>query len=469
MPSKSKTRTRPKRDRRNERFLEKIHLDAAGIDVGSSSHWVAVPEDRDPNPVREFRSFTHQLIELADWLEACGITTVAMESTGVYWIPLFEILEERGFEVLLVNALHVKGVPGRKSDILDCQWIQQLHTFGLLRGSFRPAAEITAIRTLVRHRDQLVTAAASYIQRMQKALSLMNLQLHNVISNITGATGMAILRDIADGHTDPVRLARHRDYRCKASKEEIAASLTGHYRDEHVFVLRQQLTLFDFHQEQIRACDVQIEARLHALEATVEPSAALLAPSSARPRRGPRRAHRNDPDFDLRSPLTRLCGGMDLTQIPGIAPYNALKLISEIGLDMHRWPTAKHFVSWLTLSPNNKISGGKVLSSKTQPSANRAARLLCVAAMSVGRGDHELGAFYRRLAVRIGKPKAITATARKIAILVYRALKEGVRYSEQTASEYDEKQRKQRLRTVRKRARSLGFALIDTNTGLVME
>lgn len=469
MSSHSKSRAKPKRSRRrHERFLEKIHLNAAGIDVGSRSHWVAVPEDCDPHPVREFKSFTHQLIELADWLEACGITTVAMESTGVYWIPLFEILEDRGFEVLLVNALHIKGVPGRKTDVLDCQWIQQLHSFGLLRGSFRPTAEITAIRTLVRHRDQLVAAAASYIQRMQKALTLMNLQLHNVISNLTGATGMAILRDIAAGHTDPVELARHRDYRCKASEEEIAASLTGRYQDEHVFVLRQEITLFDFHQEQIRLCDTPIEARLRALEATVEPPAAGL-PTARRARRSPRRAHRNDPEFELRSPLYRLCGGVDLTQIPGIAPYNALKLISEIGLDMHRWPTAKHFVSWLTLSPNNKISGGKLLSSKTQPSANRAARLLCVAAMSVGRSDHELGAFYRRLAVRIGKPKAITATARKIAILVYRALKEGLLYAAQTASEYDEKQRLQRLRALRKRAKSLGLALVDPNTGLVME
>lgn len=319
MPSKSRRSKRTtERGQREQQFLKRIHLNAAGIDVGSRSHWVAVPEDRDERPVRDFKSFTHDLHALADWLKACGVTTVAMESTGVYWIPLFEILEERGFEVLLVNALHVKNVPGRKTDILDCQWIQQLHTFGLLRGSFRPSAQITAIRTLVRHRDQLVTGTASYIQRMQKALTLMNLQLHNVISDITGATGLAILREIVDGQTDPAQLARHRDYRCKASEVEIAASLTGHYRDEHVFVLRQELTLYDFYQEQVRACDAQIEARLHALEATSEPPVdAVPKPQRRRPRK------KSDPDFELHSPLLRLCGGVDLTEIPGMAPYNS--------------------------------------------------------------------------------------------------------------------------------------------------
>jgi len=255
----AKTRQRhSKRAKREQKLLEKIHLNAAGIDIGSGSHWVAVPEDRDEQPVREFRSFTHELIELAVWLEACGIDTVAMESTGVYWVPLYEILEERGIEVLLVNARHVKNVPRRKSDVFDCQWIQQLHTFGLLRGSFRPNAEITAIRTLVRHRDKLVEEAAACIQQMQKALTLMNLQLHKVISDVTGVTGMLILRDIVSGETDPAVLARYRNSRCKASEEEIAASLTGHYRDEHLFVLRQQLEVYDFYQEKIHRCDEQI-------------------------------------------------------------------------------------------------------------------------------------------------------------------------------------------------------------------
>ena len=424
MKDKSERRS-SKRTRRERKILEKIHLNAAGIDIGSESHWVAVPEDRDEQPVREFKSFTHELIALADWLAACGIDTVAMESTGVYWIPLYEILEERGMEVLLVNARHVKGVPGRKTDILDCQWIQQLHTFGLLRGSFRPDAPITAIRSLVRHRDQLVEAAASYVQRMQKAMVLMNLQLHNVISDVTGVTGIAILRDIVAGETDPSVLARHRHPRCKASEQEIVASLTGHYRDEHLFVLRQAIELYDLYQEKILGCDEQIEARIRALEATCDTPDQLLPKSR---KIGNRSA--NQPHFEIRSPLFVLCGGVDLTELPGIGPYGALKLISEIGFDMSRWPTEKHFVSWLTVAPHNKISGGKLLSSRTQPSANRAAKIFRMAAMSLGRSDHALGAFYRRMGARVGKAKAITATARKLALLVYRMLQGKIQYQE---------------------------------------
>jgi transposase len=463
-PVKSKSRRRSaKRARREQNILEKIHLNAAGIDIGGKSHWVAVPEDRDEQPVREFKCFTHDLFALADWLEGCGIDTVAMESTGVYWIALYEILEERGIEVLLVNARHVRGVPGRKTDILDCQWIQQLHTFGLLRGSFRPDAPIAALRSLVRHRDQLVEAAASYVHRMQKAMVLMNLQLHNVITDVTGVTGIAILRDIVAGQTDPTVLARHRHPRCKASEEEIAASLTGHYRDEHLFVLRQAIELYDVYQEKILRCDEQIEARILALEASCEPPDALLPQS-----RRTRNRSSNEPHFEIRSPLFALCGGVDLTELPGIGPYGALKLISEIGLDMSRWPTQNHFVSWLTVAPHNKISGGKRLSSRTPPSANRAAKILRMAAMSLRRGDHALGAFYRRMGARVGKAKAITATARKLAILVYRMLRDQMNYQEPSGADYDLQQRSRILRGLRKRAHSLGFEIVDTSTGLVM-
>ena len=462
MKSKSRRRS-AKRARREQNLLEKIHLNAAGIDIGGKSHWVAVPEDRDEQPVREFKCFTHDLFALADWLEACGIDTVAMESTGVYWIPLYEILEERGIEVLLVNARHVRGVPGRKTDILDCQWIQQLHTFGLLRGSFRPDAPIAALRSLVRHRDQLVEAAASYVHRMQKAMVLMNLQLHNVITDVTGVTGIAILRDIVAGQTDPTVLARHRHPRCKASEEEIAASLTGHYRDEPLFVLRQAIELYDVYQEKILGCDEQIEARILALETSCEPPDALLPQS-----RRTRNRSSNEPHFEIRSPLFALCGGVDLTELPGIGPYGALKLISEIGLDMSRWPTEKHFVSWLTVAPHNQISGGKLLSSRTQPSANRAAKILRMAAMSLRRGDHALGAFYRRMGARVGKAKAITATARKLAILVYRMLRDQMNYQEPSVADYDLQQRSRILRGLRKRAHSLGFEIVDTSTGLVM-
>lgn len=460
--SKTRRTKRAATAERRQRFLERVHLNAAGIDIGSEAHWVAVPEGRDEPPVRKFSSFTHDLDRLADWLEACGIDTVAMESTGVYWIPLYEILEERGFEVLLVNARHVKNVPGRKTDLLDCQWLQQLHSFGLLRGSFRPKAEIAALRSYLRHRDTLVAGAAAFIQRMQKALVLMNVQLHNVISDLTGLTGMRILRAIAAGETHPERLAEHRHDRIRASKQEIADSLRGHYRDEHIFQLRQALEFYDFYQQQIQACDREIEARVRALEARCERPRAPL-PATPSPRRTSK-----EPPFEIRSPLFVLCGGVDPTELPGIGPYGALKLVSEVGLDLTRWPSEKHFAAWLTLSPNAKISGGKLLSSKTQPSANRAARIFRMAAMSLGRSDHALGAFYRRLAIRIGKAKAITATARKLAVLFYRTLREKRPYREQTAADYDLRQRTRVLRHLRKRAESLGFHLLDRATGEIL-
>ncbi len=370
-----------------------------------------------------------------------------------------EILEERGFKVLLVIARHVKNVPGRKTDVLDCQWIQQLHSFGLLRGSFRPQAEIAALRSYLRHRDKLVEGAAAFVQRMQKTLVLMNLQLHNVISDLTGLTGLRILRDIAAGETDPQRLAEHRHARIRASKQEIADSLRGHYRGEHVFQLRQALEFYDFYQQQIQVCDREIEVRVCALEARCQrPSTSLPAtPGSSKTS--------NEPAFEIRSPLFVLCGGIDLTELPGIGPYGALKLRSEVGLDMTRWPTEKHLASWLTLSPNAKISGGKLLSSRTQPSANRAARIFRIAVMSLGRSDHALGAFYRRMALRNGKAQAITATARKLAVLFYRTLRDKRPYREQTAGDYDAVQRSRILRHLRKRAESLGFQLLDRTTG----
>ena len=447
--------------RRAQRLLDTVHLNAAGIDIGSASHWVAVPADRSPEPVREFRSVTPALWALADWLEACGIETVAMESTGVYWIPLYEELEARGIEVLLVNARHVKSVPGRKSDLNDCQWLQQLHTFGLLRGSFRPAAPIVALRSLVRHRDQLVATAATTIHRMQKALVLMNVQLHTVLSDITGGTGLAIVRDIVAGATDPVGLARHRHPRCKATPAEFRAALTGHYQPEHLFALRQTLALYDVYQAQLQDCDAAIEAQLAALPTPAAPPATPLAPAR------PRTRSANEPACDLRSPLHRLCGGVDLSALPGLGPYGALKLVAEIGLDMHRWPTAQHFVAWLTVAPRPQISGGKVLRSHTPPSTNRAALILRIAAMSLGRSDHALGAFYRRLAARTGKAKAITATARKLGLLVYRMLRDGVPYREQTAADYDHLQRARILRGLRRRATALGFELVDAQTGVV--
>ncbi len=455
----SRSKSRKQYKRVSPSLLERIKPNAAGIDCGSEQHHVAVPSDRDPEPVRSFKTFTADLHRLADWLQACGIETVAMESTGVYWIPIYEILEERGLEVVLVNARHVKNVPGRKSDVLDCQWIQELHSVGLLSGSFRPAAEIAALRTYLRHREKLIQGATSHIQRMQKALVQMNLQLHNVISDITGVTGMRILRDIVAGVTDPKVLAAHRDHRCRASQEEIVASLTGNYRAEHLFALRQNLELYDTFQHQVQACDAEIERLLQTLAAQQDPP--NLPPPPPRNKKKPRD---NEPRFDIRAPLYRLAGA-DLTQIDTIGPYTALQLVAEIGTDMTRWRTDKHFTSWLTLAPKNKISGARLISSTTQPSANRAAAILRMCAMVAGRTSTALGAYYRRIAYRIGKPKAITATARKIAILVYRLLRGELDYRDPGADAYEAKHRTQTLRNLRNRARQLGFDLVNLETG----
>ncbi|HLB24076.1 MAG TPA: IS110 family transposase [Dehalococcoidia bacterium] len=443
--------------------LERLHPHAAGIDCGSAEHFVAVPPDRDATPIRSFATFTGDLHRLADWLTACRVTHVAMEATGVYWIPIYEILEIRGFQVILVNARHTKNLPGRKSDVSDCEWLRDLHILGLLRGSFRPVDGMVALRGYLRHRGTLIECAGALVQRMQKALVQMNVQLPLVVSDITGVTGLRILRDIVAGRRDPQQLAQHRDYRCRASEAEIVAALTGNYRAEHVFVLQQNLELFDTYQQQIAACDRAVEAHLQTL-ATQAARATLPLPPE-RPRQKPRG---NEPRFDVRTPLHQLTG-VDLSQLDGIGPYNALRLLSEVGTDMTRWPTDKHFTSWMTLAPQNKVSGGRLLSSRTQPSANRAAAILRLAAMNLGRTQTALGAFYRRLAFRVGKAKAITATARKLAILVYHTLKGDLVYQDPGAEAYEARDRARTIRRLRQRADHLGFALVDLKTGELAE
>ena len=446
--------------RRSPAALDHINPNAAGLDCGAAEHVVAVPPDRDPNPVQTFSTFTGDLHRLADWLLACRVTHVALEATGVYWIPVFEILEARGLTVSLVNARHVKNVPGRKSDVSDAEWVRDLHIMGLLRGSFRPADEIVALRAYLRHRAALIEGASAQVQRMQKALVQMNVQLPLVVSDLTGVTGMRILRDIVAGQRDPEALARHRDRRCRASAAELVAALTGHYRPEHLLVLAQHLALYDAHQQQLTACDAAIAAHLAQLLTD-----APAPPHPLPPARGQRKpAHSNEPAFDVRTPLHRLTG-TDLSQIDGLGPYTALRLVAEIGTDMSRWPTEHHFTSWLTLAPRNKISGGRLLSSRTQPSANRAAAIMRMAAMTLGRSATALGAFYRRLSSRVGKAKAITATARKLAILVYRALKGELVYTDPGADAYDARYRDQLTRRLQHRATKLGFALVNLETG----
>ena len=443
--------------------LDHINPNAAGLDCGAGNHVVAVPPDRDPCPVRTFGTFTGELHRLADWLLACRVTDVALEATGVYWIPVFEILEARGLAVSLVNARHVKNVPGRKSDVSDAEWLRDLHIMSLLRGSFRPADEIVALRAYLRHRSTLIEGASAQIQRMQKALVQMNVQLPLVVSDITGVTGLRILRDIVAGQRDPRHLAQHRDRRCRASVAEIEAALTGNYRPEHVLVLAQHLALYDAYQQQVSACDVAIAAHLETLaDPAPEPPHPLPPPRGVR-----KPAHSNEPAFDVRTPLHRLAG-TDLSQIDGLGPYTALRLVAEIGTDMSHWPTEHHFTSWLTLAPRNKISGGRLLSSRTQPSANRAAAILRMAAMTLGRSSTALGAFYRRLSSRIGKAKAITATARKLAILVYRTLKGELVYSDPGADAYDANHRTQLTRRLRHRAAKLGFGLVNLETGEII-
>jgi transposase len=433
------------------RNLSPVHSAAAAIDIGATMHVAAVGPDRDEQPVRTFRTFTDDLQRLADWFVDCAIKTIVMESTGVYWIPVFEILQQRGFEVMVVNARDAKHVPGRKTDVSDAQWLQRLHEYGLLRASFRPQAEIAGLRAYLRQRERLLDDAASHIQHMQKALMQMNLQLHHVVTDITGVTGMAIIRAIVAGERDPNVLAAHRDRRCHATVETVCQALVGNYREEHVFALTQALELYDAYQTKVAACDKQIEDILKRLKQTAAPPKSKLLPT--RQRRQP-----NTPAFDARAALHAILG-VDLTQIDGLGPSLALKLVGECGTTLEAWPTAKHFTSWLALAPHNKISGGKVLSSRTRRTSNRAASLLRLAAATVGRTDTALGAFYRRLSARIGKAKAITATARKIAVLFYNTLRYGRAYADPGATYYEDRYRQRVLHNLQRRAKSLGFVL----------
>jgi transposase len=429
-----------------------INLRAAAIDVGSRFHVVAVPPELCDEPVQTFQAFTGDLQRLAQWLKSIGITTVAMESTGVYWVPVYEVLESAGLEVVVANAREARSVPGRKSDVNDAQWLQRLHACGLLRASFRPAGEIAALRSYLRLRERHLDYAAAHIQHMHKALTFMNLQLHHVVSDVTGATGLKIVRAIVAGERDPKVLATMRDIRCKASEETIEGALQGNYQPEHVFALQQALELYDFYQRQVDECDRRIEAVLASLASDA------TAPGDPLPKARHRTKQPNAVAFDAR-PLLYQIVGTDLTQIHGIGPYLALRLLSECGTDLSRWPSAKHFTSWLSLSPGCKISGGKVLSARTRKSNNPIAAHLRLAAVTVGRTNTALGAFYRRLAARIGKAKAVTATARKIAVLFYNTMRLGREYRDPGADYYEAAYRDRVIKQLHRRAADFGFRL----------
>jgi transposase len=432
-----------------------INDKAAAIDIGSRFHVAAVPPNLCEDPVQTFQAFTADLQRMADWLVSLGIETVAMESTGVYWIPAYEILEDRGIEVIVANARESRAVPGRKSDVNDAQWLQRLHACGLLRPSFRPGREIAALRSYLRLRERHLDYAAAHIQHMQKALTCMNIQLHHVVTDITGATGMKIIRAIVGGERDPNVLAKMRDRNCKSSVETIRAALMGNYQPEHVFALQQALAIYDFYQARIDECDAQIERTLTTLAQNT--SAPLEPIGKARHRT----QQANALNFEVRSVLYRLAG-VDLTQIHGIGPYLALCLVAECGTDLSRWPSAKHFTSWLTLAPGCKVSGGKVLSSHTRKTTNRVAAHLRLAAVTVGRTHTALGAFYRRLAARIGKAKAVTATARKIAVLFYNAMRFGMKYADPGADHYERQYRQRVIKQLHRRAAEFGFSLQAT-------
>lgn len=447
-----------KKSQENATSLPILYPDTAGIDIGSKSHFVAVPSDRDSVCVKEFLTFTTGLHEMAHWLQECRIKTVIMESTGVYWIPAFELLESKGFNVKLVNARHVKNVSAHKTDVLDCQWLQQLGTFGLLKGAFRPADTILPMRSYLRQRDMLIKNCAEHIQHMQKALTQMNVHLHNVISDITGKTGMAIIRSIVAGVRDPKVLASFRDERCQNSEEVIEASLVGNYREEHVFTLKQALDLYDFYAQKVAECDLKIEQEVKSLEVKCDPEKAktLLQQTITK---GKRKPAKHEYPFDLRAALIKATG-VDLTRIPSIGANTALLVISEIGLDMTRWRSSKHFASWLGVSPGNKVSGGKRLSGKTKPCANRVAVALRVAANTLYKSECAFGAFLRRMKARLGSPKAITALAHKLAKLIYIMLKYGNEYVEKGVEFYQEMYKKRREKNLRKKAKELGYDLV---------
>ena len=434
--------------------LEVIHPHAAGIDVGNSSHYVAVRPDRDEEPVRKFDCFTADLHRLADWLKSCRVKTVAMQSTGVYWIPIYEILEERGFEVYLVNARHTKNLPGRKSDVQESQWLLKLHTYGLLSNSFQPPVEIRMLRTYWRQRGTHIAGAATCILRMQKALTQMNVQLANVISDISGLTGQAIIRAIVAGERDPQKLAALSDRRVHASQEEIAKSLEGNWRPELLFVLQQEVEMYDTYQRRVAECDQRLQKHLASFADTLSLRASKDKPKTKKA------AAKNAPHFDLSSELQRITG-VDLTRIDGIDVMVSQTILSEVGLDMSRWKTEAHFSSWLGLCPDNRISGDKVLGRGTRRVVNRAATALRQAANTLMRSRSYLGAQYRRLRTKLGAPKAITAMAHRLARLVYRMLKYGQGYVDKGTEYYEERFRQQQIQLLRRKAAKLGLQVAE--------
>jgi transposase len=436
--------------------LEVIHPDAAGIDIGNESHYVAVPPARDSQPVRRFGCTTAELKEMALWLKQCAIRTVAMQSTGVYWIAVYDILEEAGLEVYLVNARDTKNLPGRKSDVQESQWLMKLHTYGLLRNSFRPSQEIRTMRTYWRQRNDLVRSAGRHIQRIQKAMTQMNIQLANVLSDVSGMTGQAIIKAILSGERDPHKLAAFRDPRVKASEEEIARSLEGNWQGDLLFVLQQEQDGYEFCQKQMAECDQRLEQYLQQRE---DRSAGANLPEEKRTDRRKKKKG-NKPLFDLRSGLFRMTG-TDLTRIDGVDVMTAITILSEAGWDMSKWETEDHFVSWLRLCPDNRISGDKIIGKGRLPTNNRVSTALKMAASTLRLSKTYLGAQFRRLRSRLDTPVAIKAMAAKLARLVYRMLRYGMKYVDRGAEVYEAQHRQLQIKHLKSKAAKLGFQVIQ--------
>jgi transposase len=445
--------------------LEIVNRNVAGIDVGNESHFVAVASGRDPQPVREFGSWTADLNRMAEWLQACGIEMVVMQSTGVYWIALYDVLEERGFKVCLANARQTKNLPGRKSDVQESQWLLKLHTYGLLRDSFRPPDEIRALRSLWRLRDRHVKEAARAVQHMQKSMVTMNVQLSNAISDISGTTGQAIIRAILAGERNPEKLAKLRDRRIQATAEEVARSLEGNWREDMLFELKQAVEAYDFIQKQIAECDQRLRTLTAALPTREVEPATVPAEPAGKPvrKKRKRRGAKNVPQFDLQSELKRVCG-VDLTTLDGIAIMTAETIVAELGTDYSGWKTEGHFASWLGLSPSRDISGGKLVRQQSRRVKNRVATALRAAANTLLKSDSYLGARYRSLRARLGAPKAIKAMARYLACLVYRMFTHGQAWVDRGVREFENKRAQRELFSLQRKAAALGFQLISQPT-----
>lgn len=437
--------------------MSQVHAHAGGVDIGAHEIMVCVQRGDTTQLVRSFGSYTVDLQAIGTWLEEHGVETVAMESTGVYWIPLFEELERRGFHCHLISSRSLRRVPGRKSDVVDCQWIQTLHSYGLLESSFRPEADLVALRTLLRHRAQLIQHRAPHILHMQKAMLQMNLQLSQALSDVSGTTGQTIIRAIVAGERDPHKLAALRNYRCQKDETEIAKALTGTWREEHLFILQQSLEFYDFYTKQLEACDTEIE-RMYSL---VRPD--WVQTECNEPPARKRNSHsKNAPKkVQVRQHLKRICG-VDISAVHGVSASLAQTIVIEVGTDMSKFPNEKHFCSWLGLAPRKEISGGKVLKNKTLKTNNRAGQAFRMAAGSVMRADCAFGAFYRRQKARLGPAQAAVATAHLIARIVYRMLKYKVEYEPVSVAEYEKHYREQQIKYLQKKAAKFGFQLTPT-------